>query len=225
LIYNKPTPRVLKTFLLFCGVIGALFAVECISFFLTMADDTHLERADVIIVFGESESRVNAGYALATQGLTNALIVSHATKDRCNVYTKKYHLPSDIQQIIEAKARTTFENALYTSKLIKNNTFTSAILVTSFHHMPRSNVLLRLLLVGTPITIQTHGIPVGILNSATWVRSTVGMKLMYNEMIEFWGSIGEFVYYKITGHVPARPLSKNPVVHWLRSVLLFNVYV
>lgn len=127
------------------------------------------ERADVIITLRGSESRVKAGYASVTQGFANAMVVSPATKNRCNVYTKKYQLPSDIKQIIEDKARTTFENALYTSILIKNNTFTSAILVISFYHMPRYTLLMRLLLIGTPITIQTHGVHVGILNSSNWV--------------------------------------------------------
>jgi len=213
----------LQLTLLFFGVIGIFIVAECISFFLTMPDTTPLERADVIITLRGSESRVKAGYALARQGLANALIVSPATKDRLNEYTKKYHLPADIKQIIEDRARTTFENALYTSILIKNNTFNSSILVTSYCHMPRYTLLLRLLLIGTPLTIQTHGIPVGVLNSENWVRSTLGVKLMYNEMIDFWGSIGEFFYYRLTGHVPAHPLSKNPVVHWLRSVLLFKV--
>jgi len=51
------------------------------------------------------------------------------------------------------------------------------------------------------------------------------VKLMYNEMIEFWGSIGEFLYYTFMGHVPVRPLSKNPTIGWLRSVVLFDVHV
>ena len=190
-----------------------------------MANDTPLERADVIITLRGSEARVTAGYGLVTQGLANSLIVSPASKDRCNGYTAKYQVPSDMQQIIEDRARTTFENALYTSQLIKNNSFTSAILVTSSYHMPRYTLLLRLLLIGTPIAIQTHGVPVGSLNSANWVRSTLGVKLMYNEMIDFWGSIGEFVYYRLTGHVPARPLSKGPIIGWLRSVVLFDVRV
>jgi len=206
-------------------MIGIFIVVECVSFFMTMADDTLLERADVIIALGGSSARVEAGYALATKGLANALIVSPATKYQCNRYTTKYHVLSDMQQIIEDKARTTFENALYASILIKNNSFASAILVTSFCHMPRYTLLMRLLLIGTPIKIQTHGVHVGILNRANWVRSTLGVKLMYNEMIDFWGSIGEFGYYRLTGHVPARPLSKNPIIGWLRSVLLFKVTI
>lgn len=211
------------TFWLFFGVIAMFFTVECMLFFLNMADDTPPERADVIITFAGSVPRVKAGYGLAGQGLGNALIVSSTSKKQCSKNAAKYHLPSHVKQIVENKARTTFEDALYTSLLIKNNGFTSAILVTSFHHIPRSSLLLRLLLIGNPVTIQTHAVPVEGLNSSNWAQTTMGIKLMYNEMIQFWGSIGEFVYYKMTGHVPARAWSQRPIVKRLKSVLLFDL--
>ena len=43
---------------------------------MTMADDTPLEQADVIITLRGSEARVTAGYALATKGLANPLPIS-----------------------------------------------------------------------------------------------------------------------------------------------------
>jgi uncharacterized SAM-binding protein YcdF (DUF218 family) len=52
------------------------------------------------------------------------------------------------QKIQEDQATTTFENALYTSRIIKAHRYQSVILVTSDYHMPRSLALLQLFLAG-----------------------------------------------------------------------------
>ena len=99
---------------------------------------------------------------------------------------RKYGLKDTVAHIPEDQATTTFENALYISRIIKANQYKTVILVTSDYHMPRSLALLRLFLAGTGVRIHAHLVYGS--SGAVAVNATL-LKLVYNEMVEFWGSL------------------------------------
>jgi uncharacterized SAM-binding protein YcdF (DUF218 family) len=72
--------------------------------------------------------------------------------------------------------RTTFENALYTSTIVKKNIFWSVILVTPWDHMRRSSILLKMMLVGAGTIITPHSVRTGPINLGNWFQYKMGWK-------------------------------------------------
>ena len=143
--------------------------------------------------------------------------------DRLERLRRKYDERPQVRHLIEPRARTTFQNALLTARLIRAHGIGTVLLVTNRWHMPRSYYLLRMALAGTGVEIlpcPVEAEPYGLWPTA-W--TTVQKKQAWNEMIEFWGSMMEMVHYKITGRLPEGNPKKNRVVGFLRGVLLFKV--
>lgn len=194
------------------------------AFFLKMADpDPALQKADLIVVFTGEDGRVEQGFRLAGQGYSSRLVVSSATPRRVKYYLNKTGGNTNFKTIIEDKSRTTFENALFTWKIIAQHGIRSVILVTSWDHMPRSYLLLKILSLGSGLQIQCCGVPTGPVNEGNWRRSALGWKRAHNEMIEFWGSLYEFAQYSIRGSLPEEPPNRCSIMVLFRYALLFQV--
>jgi len=179
---------------------------------------------EAIIVFGESTNRVEAGYGLAGSLTTRYLIISSVLEDQLDVYDQRYQLPPGVQHIIEPLARTTLENAVYIQKIIQRHRLSSIVLVTSAYHMPRSLTLLKLCLAGSGVNVRIYCAPIGKENRVTGYFSTKkGVKTLYNEMVRFWGSLGEWMAFKIRGKLPEKNPKDIAIVKFLKSVLLFDI--
>ena len=126
-----------------------------------------------------AEKRIETGYKLANQGLAPGIVLSPASDKLRRQYDRKYALKDNVAHVLEEEATTTFENALYISRIIKANQYESVILVTSDYHMPRSLALLRLFLAGTGVRIHAH--PVYGPSGSVAVNATL-LKLVYNEI-------------------------------------------
>ena len=81
------------------------------------------------------------------------VVISPADDSMIKAYEKRYE-PLKATYILENSARTTFENAYLISKIISAYRLRSITLVTSDYHMPRSYLLLRLMLLGKGVTVQ-----------------------------------------------------------------------
>jgi len=99
----------------------------------------------------------------------------------------------------------------------------TVILVTSWDHMPRSYLLLRILTYSTPIQIQRSRVSTGGLDATNWYRSPEGWKRTYNEMMEIWGSLYELAAYRMRGALPQEAPNKSTVASFLRKMLLFKL--
>jgi uncharacterized SAM-binding protein YcdF (DUF218 family) len=139
----------------------------------------HIEESDVVVVFTGTQDRIKKGYELSNAGYATYLMISWANPVMLKDYDREYGLEKGIEHLVEDKAHTTFENALFTARIIKDRGFKSAILVTSSYHMPRSYFLLRLMLLGSSVKIYRYGL-----------RSEKEGYLL-DEMVRFWGSLGE----------------------------------
>jgi uncharacterized SAM-binding protein YcdF (DUF218 family) len=194
------------------------------TFFLKM---THsgpvLEKADLIAVFTGEGGRVEEGYRLANQGYGGHLVVSRASPQSLEYYRKKLSPSNAFETLVEDKSRTTFENALHTRWIMSEHGMRSVILVTSWDHMPRSYLLLRILSHGADIRIRCSSASTGKLDTASWYRFSEGWKRVYNEMIELWGSLYELTKYSILGTLPEKAPNQSPVVAFLRKMLLFDM--
>jgi hypothetical protein len=63
---------------------------------------------------------------------------------------------------------------------------------------------------------MVHGVVDAVVVNATF------LKLVYNEMVEFWGSLFEYVSYQVKGMPAEKPMQKSALSLFLRSVLLLD---
>lgn len=182
-----------------------------------------LEKSDLIVVFRGRMQRIPTGFQLARDGFAPNLVISPATKLYIKRISKKYKQPESVAIIIEDQARTTFENALYTKKIIDRHGFESLIVVTDWYHMPRSCLMLKLLLSGTGIQVHTYQTTTAHLHAGNWHRYTVGWKLVYNEMMEVFGSLLEWARYRLTGRLPEIQVGISSFIVNLKRFILFEV--
>jgi uncharacterized SAM-binding protein YcdF (DUF218 family) len=172
-----------------------------------------------------AKARTAKGYDLANQGLAPTMIVSPATAAKLKQYDKTFRTNSKFTYLKEDRADTTFQNALLVARLIRSHGLTSALLVTSDNHMPRSYILLTLQLMGSGVSVRTSPVEAGRFGRNPMNWTVLQKKRVYNEMIELWGSLAEMGHYYISGGLPEREmgLKRSWMVGWLRSVLLFDV--
>ncbi len=201
-----------------------LFLLECTCFYSILSKKCFPEKADLIAVFMGGAGRAEYGYDLANSGHANYLTFSSANSEKIRFLEDKLGvLDSGISLIMEKKARTTFENALYVKRIVDINGFKSIILVTSFYHMPRSYFLVRTMLLGSDIKIIPILVPNLQTDETNWFQESRGRRLVANELIKFWGSLLEVGMYTITKDVPNTSPKKMKVLKFLRSKLLFEI--
>ena len=189
--------RIWHIILIILAVLTSAIIGEVAYFYHILTKDVSVKRADGIIVFAGAYERIKPAYSLANSGYARYLVISPASENLLKVYDKKYELSSGIKQIIEDKARTTFENALHTSKIIESLGFDSVILVTSSYHLPRSYFLLRILLLTSKVDVQPYGVAGAQRNGTNWLDSSVERRKVFNEMVDFWGSLYELLKEKV----------------------------
>ena len=208
-------------------IAGCLFVLELgyyLWMFLRPVEIPPNLETEAIIVFGESTNRVQAGYDLAHSLTTRYLIISSVLKSQLDVYDQRYHLPSGVQHITEPLARTTLENAVYIQKIIQRHGLSSIVLVTSAYHMPRSWALLKLCLAGSDLNVPIYRALIGKESHISGYFTTKkGLKTLYNEMVRFWGSLGEWVFFKVRGELPRGNPKEIRMVKVLKSTLLFDI--
>ncbi len=179
---------------------------------------------DAIIIFGESTNRVAAGYDLARSLTTRYLIISSVLEDRLDVFDQRYQLPPGVKHITEPLARTTLENAVYIQKIIQRHQLSSIVLVTSAYHMPRSWALLKLCLAGSVVNVRIYCASIGKESHVTgYFNTKKGGKTLFNEMVRFWGSLGEWAVFKVRGELPRGNPKEIRLVKLLKSTLLFDI--
>jgi hypothetical protein len=158
------------------------------------------------------------------QARAPVLIISPADEARLAQLMRKYapHHPQ-FSHLVEPAARTTFENTILTAALIRRHKITSVLLVTDRFHMPRSYFLLRMALAGSGVKVLPSPVPGQRFAALPTRWSTVQIKQVHNEMVEFWGSLLEMARYAWSGELPGDDLQEKALISFLRSVLLFRV--
>jgi len=120
--------------------------------FLSVND--RLEKADVVVALAGGSERAPYAADLYLKGLAPRVIMSgcgSSAKQMAVAAAVRGVDPGDI--IIEGKAESTYENALYTREIIVAANFRSAIIVTSPYHTRRTKLVFDRLFRNTGIKL------------------------------------------------------------------------
>jgi hypothetical protein len=79
------------------------------------------------------------------------------------------------------------------------------------------------MILGSDMTVQPVMTATGRLDAGNWHRHSTGWKMVYNEMVEFWGSLVELVKYGLSGELPEEAPGKSSLAGRLKQLLLFDV--
>jgi uncharacterized SAM-binding protein YcdF (DUF218 family) len=156
-----------------------------------------LQPADAVLVFAGNINRIETGYKIVNEGYADSLIVSPEVPEKIAEYNKRFNLRQTAITIIEDHAMTTFENALYTDKLVEAYNFRNVILVTSDFHMPRSYFIMRLL-TGPGVRIQRYSVYKINESDSSWERLIQKWRLLMFEMIQLYGTLAQLAIYPLT---------------------------
>ena len=204
-------------------ILGLLLFTEAAYFLCMLSGESDIRRADLIVAFDGRPERTREAYRLIEGNYASNLVVSPATERRLRILKDKYLPERPFAGIPEQRARTTLENAIFTQRIMADRRLDSAILVTSWDHMPRAYFLLRLLCLGTGIRIRTHEVATGRIDGSNWYRHKGGLKMVYNEMVELWGSLLEYAQYRIKGSLPEGAPGKSAFLGRMKKLLLFEI--
>ncbi|MDQ6600111.1 YdcF family protein [Bacillus salipaludis] len=110
------------------------------TFFLLFAGrflvvDEAPKAADVIVVLSGGEGRLEKAYELYQSGYARKMIVSNGLAD--NLWESTIRLLPRKSVILERKADSTYESAVYVKKIMKKHKYHSALIVSSDYHMRR----------------------------------------------------------------------------------------
>jgi uncharacterized SAM-binding protein YcdF (DUF218 family) len=208
--------------LIVTGIVSLLvfISLQAVFFHLLCHESNDLiEEADAVVVFAGTFLRSIKGIELVKAGVAPALIVSPATAGQIDTYRRQYALPETVRVILETQASTTYENAYYTTRVLQQNHIRSMVLVTSDYHMPRSYLLLRLAAAGRGIRVQRAALDHPAPGTTAWAKKWWKEKRLFNEMVEFWGSLFEFGYHRVTGKMVAHGLRHCKTITFLEKHL------
>ncbi len=215
--------RLLKAFCLFLFFILTVFLIEAGIYYRILKLKKPPPPVDAVVVFNGAPARNKEGYRLVNDGMAPILIVSPANAATQKKYDSAYGYTGKWQHLTEDRADTTFQNALLTGRLIKQHRFQKIILVTDSWHMPRSYLLLRMMLIGSDVEIIPNKIGTESYDGSPIKWETKVKKQIYNELVELWGSIFEMGLYFAQGKLPEKSLKERAWVKTLRNVLLAEV--
>ncbi|MBE3573591.1 MAG: YdcF family protein [Moorella humiferrea] len=177
--------------LLIITAVFFLFLLTTKSFWLPfaarwlMVGDKDLQPADVIIVLsGEQGERVATGVKLYQEGLAPRLLMTGgpvewnvAAADIMAEQAKFLGVPEkDI--VLEKRATSTYENALYSLGILKKNCWHSAIVVTSPYHLRRTRLAFNNAFRGSGIRLSFYGAEDTWLDPTRWWLQDRGIEVV-----------------------------------------------
>lgn len=214
---------IIKLILSFLITGSAVLLIESVVFYGLLVGEEPIAVADAVVVFHGGPGRVEEGYRLVNERIAPFLVISPITDTIRDRYDSMYGRNVPWRHIVETKAETTFQNALLTARLIRKNRLKKVILVTNAWHMPRSYLLLRMVFVGSEVQILPVCPPKTAYAQSPLKWTLRQWKQVYNEMIEFWGSVSELIMYKVSGQLPERGVKEHAWVMALRRMVLIKV--
>jgi len=139
------------------------------------------QKSDVIIVIsGDSANRLTYGAKLFQAGYADKVILSGFGKDEIQWFVSLGIPEGSI--LLENQARTTFENAKYSFKIVQDQGYKSAILVTSPYHTRRCSMIFNQFFKG--INLKICPIPYEPAMTHNWWKDTYSARIIISEYLK-----------------------------------------
>jgi uncharacterized SAM-binding protein YcdF (DUF218 family) len=153
-------------------------------------DPTSLEKADLIVALGGNRWRQRDAVALMKEGLAEYILllgpdVQQSDYNCLGVSRERAILP-------HMPAYTTGDEALETLKIMRERSYKSAIVVTSWYHLRRASLTFGRVFDGETIKLMFHPSGHTPFDYKTWWRSYIGRKAV---VIEYLGLATYWVRY------------------------------
>jgi len=139
------------------------------------------QKSDVIIVLaGDSGDRLSYGAKLYQSGYADKVILSGFGSDIIQQAVALGIPESSI--LLEDQARTTFENAKYSFKIMLDKVYKSAIIVTSPYHTRRSSIIFHQRFKGIDLTICA--VPYDPMITHNWWKDSDSTQFVRSEYLK-----------------------------------------
>ena len=193
----KTGVKIRKRSQLFCWTKGGVIFVLVVLLFqfvyyvyVIEGSSTIPKKPDMILVYGgETFKRIAAGLDIARKRRVPYFLVSNDSNREVTNALKILGKPGSAELIIDGTAKTTDQNARFSSHLIRRLPVKTVVLVTARYHMPRALFLTRLYLLGTHVKV--YPFPLNLPNPQTWKS-----RKLWLDCFKFWGSIYRIVSAK-----------------------------
>jgi len=194
--------KVVKKHALFISLIIFLSAVTVIFAFYAgelLVVDEKPQKSDVIIVLaGDHGARTGLGARLFQQGYAPYFMVSggqvyHATTaaDLMAAHAVELGIPEK-SIILESRADSTYQNAVFTKELIHKYDFKSAIIISSNYHMRRVKLIFQREFFGSGVSLTYCAATDPEYNPHRWWATNKSLLITFDEYIKFIGySLGK----------------------------------
>ena len=139
------------------------------------------QKADVIIVLGGSSGdRVAYGAKLYQSGYANKILLSSSER---NMPQQAFSLGIPKKSILlEDQSTTTFENARYSIKIVRDQGYKTAIVVTSPYHTRRTSIIFTQFFKGIDLTICS--VPYDSAMTNNWWKDSYSTQFVMTEYLK-----------------------------------------
>lgn len=170
-------------------VVAGWLLLPPIGAFLVQADE--LQPAEVLVVLsGDRGERMEYAYSLYEQGLAGLFILSggplYADLSEADLL-RRHAVILGVPEgkiIMETKAANTYQNAVYTRKLMELYGLESAIVVSSPYHMRRVRLLFEEAYAGSGIKLAYAPVEKSWFEPERWWTSSAGWRLVGTEYVK-----------------------------------------
>lgn len=150
-------------------------------------DEEPVQSDVIVILSGGGIERLVKGADLYEKGYAPYVIISNGAEDNLYAGLKNLGVP-DHAIILETKASSTTENALFTKELMEKHQFRSAIVVSSNYHMRRVKSNFIKALANSPIRLIYCSVPSNGYNGEKWWISKENRMATLTEYIKLVGN-------------------------------------
>ena len=138
------------------------------------------QKADVIIVLNGSYDRVPYAATLYKSGYADKVLLSGDTR-----YMTQQALSLGIPQsalLLENQSQTTFENAEYSLKIVQDQGYKSAIVVTDWYHTRRASIIFAHFFKGIHLTFCP--VPYNPVITQSWWKNSNSREFVISEYLK-----------------------------------------
>lgn len=176
--------------------VGAYILLRGAGAYLIIADE--LQPADAIVMLsGGDESRMQEALSLYRDGYGKVIILTETGRQLENFDTLHSNdiriqllnngVPGGNILITDIKVSSTLDEAYAVKKLLTNQQFSSAIIVTDPYHTRRTALVFRNLFSDSTLKLIFRPVRGSWFNSKTWFLSTNGWKFTILEYLKLFG--------------------------------------